>query len=136
MRISGTEHEVKVRSPWAVALLPIITLGIYHLVWWYKVNREARDFDNRIKADPLMSLLAITIGGFIIIPPFVSIYNTGNRIKEMQRVSGIQGTCNPWVGILLVFFAGLHALYYQMELNRVWDRYDNPPEGTRVPLNY
>ena len=32
MKIRGTEHEVKVRSPWAVALLPIITLGIYHLV--------------------------------------------------------------------------------------------------------
>lgn len=27
MRIRGTEHEVKVRNPWAVALLPIMTLG-------------------------------------------------------------------------------------------------------------
>jgi hypothetical protein len=33
MKIRGTENEVKVRSPWAVALLPFITLGIYHLVW-------------------------------------------------------------------------------------------------------
>jgi hypothetical protein len=32
MKIRGTEHEVKVRNPWAVALLPIITLGTYHLV--------------------------------------------------------------------------------------------------------
>ncbi|HEY1855119.1 MAG TPA: DUF4234 domain-containing protein [Solirubrobacterales bacterium] len=33
MKIRGTQEEVKVRSLWAVALLPIITLGIYHLVW-------------------------------------------------------------------------------------------------------
>jgi hypothetical protein len=24
---------VKVRNPWGVALLPFITIGIYHLVW-------------------------------------------------------------------------------------------------------
>ena len=44
MKIRGTEHEVKVRSPWAVALLPIITLGIYHLVWWYKINKELKAY--------------------------------------------------------------------------------------------
>ena len=35
---------MKIRSLWAVALLPIITLGIYHLVWWYRVSRELRDY--------------------------------------------------------------------------------------------
>ena len=44
MKIRGTEHEVKVRSPWAVALLPFITLGIYHLVWWYKINKELKAY--------------------------------------------------------------------------------------------
>ena len=32
MTIRGTQDPVKVRNPWAVALLPIVTLGIYHLV--------------------------------------------------------------------------------------------------------
>ena len=40
LQIRGTGDEVKVRNPWAVALLPFVTLGIYHLVWWYRVNRE------------------------------------------------------------------------------------------------
>ena len=44
MTIRGTQAEVKIRNPWAAALLPIITLGIYHLVWWYRVNRELRDY--------------------------------------------------------------------------------------------
>ena len=44
MTIRGTQAPVKVRNPWAVALLPIVTLGIYHLVWWYRINRELRDY--------------------------------------------------------------------------------------------
>jgi hypothetical protein len=43
-QIRDSDHQVKHRSPWAAALLPIVTLGIYHLVWWYRVNRELRDF--------------------------------------------------------------------------------------------
>jgi hypothetical protein len=30
MKTRGTAHEEKMRSPWAVALLPIITFGTYH----------------------------------------------------------------------------------------------------------
>ena len=79
MKIRGTEHEVKVRSPWAVALLPIITLGIYHLVWWYKINKElkaygeAKGFD--LGQNPTNSLLALFPGGLIIIPALVSYWN-------------------------------------------------------------
>jgi hypothetical protein len=31
MQIRGSQDRVKIRSPWAAALLPIITFGIYHL---------------------------------------------------------------------------------------------------------
>jgi hypothetical protein len=34
LQIRDSDHQVKHRSPWAAALLPIVTLGIYHLVWW------------------------------------------------------------------------------------------------------
>jgi len=33
MQIRQSQDRVKIRNPWAVALLPLITLGIYHLVW-------------------------------------------------------------------------------------------------------
>ena len=40
-----TGQTGKIRNIWLVWLVwPILTLGIYHLVWWYKINREARDF--------------------------------------------------------------------------------------------
>ncbi|NUP51702.1 MAG: DUF4234 domain-containing protein [Catenulispora sp.] len=113
---------------------PLITLGIYSFVWYYKVNREARDFDRRIEVRPGMALLAVLIGWIIIIPPFVSVYRTGGRIAAMQRAAGLPGSCNGWIGVVLMFVAGLQSLYYQHELNQIWSRYGNPPEGTVVPL--
>jgi uncharacterized protein DUF4234 len=63
----------------------VITLGIYFFVWYYKVNREARDFDSRIEVNPAVSVIAVLFGWIIIVPPFVSIYRTGERIATMQR---------------------------------------------------
>ena len=39
----GSAH-VKERSPLGVWLLIVVTLGIYGLVHWYKINREMRDY--------------------------------------------------------------------------------------------
>lgn len=113
---------------------PLITLGIYAFVWYYKVNREARDFDRRIDVRPGIALLAVTLGWLIIVPPFVSIYRTGDRIAAMQRAAGMSSSCSGVIGVILTFFAGLQSLYYQHELNQIWNRYGNPPEGTVVPL--
>jgi hypothetical protein len=114
---------------------PLITLGIYFLVWYYKVNREARDFDSRIEVSPAVSVIAVSLGWIIIVPPFVSIYRTGERIAQMQRAAGLEPTCIPIVGLLLTFVLHLESLYYQYELNRIWAHYGNPQEGAPVKLD-
>jgi hypothetical protein len=125
----------KTRNIWLTWLIwPLITLGIYHFVWYYKINREARDFDENIDVKPGLSLLAVLIGWIIIIPPFVSIYRTGERIAQMQEDAGMERSCNGWIGLVLSFFAGLYSLYYQYELNRIWARLGNPQEGSLVAL--
>jgi hypothetical protein len=130
-----TGRAGKTRNIWLVWLVwPILTLGIYHLVWYYKINREARDFDEKIAVEPMLSLLAILIGWIIIVPPFVSIYRTGERIAQMQEDAGMERSCNGWIGLVLSFFVSLHALYYQSELNRIWARLGQPEEGSLVAL--
>lgn len=130
-----TGRAGKTRNIWLVWLVwPLITLGIYHLVWYYKINREARDFDEKIDVEPTLSLLAVAIGWIIIVPPFVSIYRSGERIGQMQEDAGMDRSCNGWIGLVLSFFLSLHALYYQSELNRIWARLGEPEEGSVVAL--
>jgi hypothetical protein len=123
----------KTRNIWLVWLVwPLITLGIYYYVWWYKINREARDFDPEIKVEPVLSLLAVTIGWFIIVPPFVSTWRAGERIAQMQRTAGLEPTCQPWIGFVLMFVFSLQSLYLQSELNKIWAHLGYPAEGTQV----
>jgi hypothetical protein len=125
----------KTRNIFLVWLVwPFITLGIYHLVWWFKINEEAHDLDADIEVRPGISVIAVTLGALIIVPPFVSIYRTGERIGMMQRAAGMPSTCNGGLGLVASFFFGLHALYYQNELNKIWAALGGAPSGTAVTL--
>ena len=128
VQIAGTPARVKIRSPWAPALLPVVTLGIYGLVWYYKINREMRDFGRARGTDELgdspgTSLLAITLGALIVVPAILSLIHTGQRIQTAQRLAGIDPRMSGWLAIVMalllppVFYA-----YEQSELNKVWER--------------
>src|SRR5258708_20051630 len=94
------------RSPLGVWLgLRLITLGIYYFVWYYKINNEARRYLNDESIRPGISLLAITLGGFLILPPFISYYNTGKRIRRMQEQAGISQRIAPLVPFFLMFLS-------------------------------
>lgn len=116
--------------------LPLITLGIYHLVWYYMIHAEMKEFDPReTKISPVGSLLTVLFGGLLCgIPPLVSYSNTGKRIANAQRAAGLPQTCNPVVGLLLMLVLGLGTLYYQGELNKIVERYGNAPAGSPVAL--
>ena len=94
MTIRGTQDPVKVRNPWAVALLPIVTLGIYHLVWWYRINRELRDYgyakEQNLGQNPTNSVLALFPGGLIIVPALIT-YWSGLQARPGRIRAGRQG---------------------------------------------
>ena len=113
---------------------PFITLGIYHLYWWYKINDEARRLDPSIDVNPLLSLLAFFPGALIIVPPFVSVYRTEGRLRSMQQAAGVPPSVLPIIGLLLMFVFSTYSLYYQISLNGIWANYGNPPENTPVPI--
>lgn len=107
---------MKTRNPFAVWIgLPLITLGIYHFVWYYKVHRELANFDRRRNAPVAGPMLVLLLLGWTVIAPLVSYYNTGNRIKNAQRAAGVEPTCSAVVGLLLCFVFGLESLYYQQD---------------------
>jgi hypothetical protein len=115
--------RVKIRNPFGVFVLAIVTLGIYYLVWYYKVNRELRDASG-IDVSPGVALLAITFGWFIIVPPFVSWYRTFQRIQQAQQQAKLTTEVNPVLGFILyiiaLYFLPFELLYAQDELNKLW----------------
>jgi Domain of unknown function (DUF4234) len=74
-------------------LLGIVTLGIVSIVWYFKINADAKrlalqhaDTETRARGwSPGMSVLAITLGAFLIVPPFVSVWGTWSRVREGTR---------------------------------------------------
>ena len=130
MSIRGTQAPVKVRNPWAVALLPLVTLGIYHLVWWYRVNRELRDYGlakgEDLGQSPTNSLLALFPGAILLVPPLVSYYR---GVQRTQRASSLIGKEPPsgWIALLLyLLLAPALWAYIQVALNDVWHEDADP----------
>jgi hypothetical protein len=124
----GATH-VKIRNPFGVFVLALVTLGIYYFVWYYKVNRELRDAAG-IDVSPVVALLAITIGWVIIVPPLVSWYRTFERIQQAQQQAGLTSEANPILGFILylvaLYFLPVELLYAQDELNKLWRTKSTP----------
>jgi drug/metabolite transporter (DMT)-like permease len=112
----------KRRNPWGVWGLSIVTLGVYTAVWYYKINNELNNYG--VENNPTTALLAVLLGWVLIVPPFVSLYRTADRIRQAQERSNAATRILPWVALALNFVhvvAAFSLPYYQTELNKVWD---------------
>jgi Domain of unknown function (DUF4234) len=152
IEIGQTQATVTVRGPWAVALLSILTVGVYSVVWYYKVNREMRDYGSAsgdsdlAGSKPVRSVLSVTIGGWVVIPTLVSYVRMVGRVQRVERIASgesrgggglIALLVSPVVVGFLVGLAGTSALalyllglaaYFtaialiQSRLNAVWQQ--------------
>ena len=119
--------NVKERGPLVVWLLIVVTLGIYGLVHWYKINREMRDYSEHAGAplgnDPALSLLALFPGGIVIVPAIWSWVTTTQRAQAVRRMAaGDAATEVPsvFLGVLLGFIYATNHPYLQSSLNATW----------------
>jgi hypothetical protein len=118
----------KTRNPWGVFLLSFTI--VYPLIWYFKINKELRDFDPSIDVQPGISVLAITLGIVLIgIPPLVSWAHTTSRIQKAQKLAGSRARCSMLLSYICSLFGNV---YVQSQLNKVWDQYGNPPLGTPI----
>jgi hypothetical protein len=135
MELSAAGANVKMRSPWAPIGLGLITLGIYNVVWYYKINREMRDFGRArgdhdlAESNPAMSVLAVTLGAILIIPAIVSFFKTVGRVQRVERLQGSEPISMGLVIVLTIFGLSVVVTYLlQQRLNGVWQRY-MPPQA-------
>src|SRR3989440_540552 len=124
LQIRNSRDRVKIRSPWAVALLPIITLGIYHLVWWYRIHNELRDYGRAkgydLGQNPTNSVLALFPGGLIIVPALITYWRGTKRIQGAARIARREPP-NGWIALILYLIIPLgYWAYLQVSLNDLW----------------
>jgi hypothetical protein len=141
---------VKLRRPWVVGALSLIPF--YWVFWYYAVNREMRDF-GRARGDaalresrPARSVLAVTLGAFVVVPWVVSWLRTIKRVAACERIAGHRperstlvvalmagGTFVPWIGAFMspgiaatvVSYSGVlvaiaATVLIQRRLTRLW----------------
>jgi hypothetical protein len=101
--MAGELPNIKLRRPWTVAVFSVVTLGVYYVVWYYKINREMRDYgefrqDRELaESRPWLSVLAVTIGNVIVIPALISLVRTAKRVQAVEGIA--TGAAAPALGL-------------------------------------
>jgi drug/metabolite transporter (DMT)-like permease len=124
VQISGTNAVGKVRNPLGVIGLTLITLGIYWIFWYYYTQKELAEMGRvrnteELGTAPGTSVLAVTLGAFIIVPPFVSIYNATKRLDAARRLTGQEGIEPGLLFLLWIFISPIGLYIYQSDMNKV-----------------
>jgi hypothetical protein len=137
LQLRENKGEVKIRSPWAAALLPFVTFGIYHLVWWYRINRELRDYGRAkgydLGQNPTNSLLALFPGVIIIVPALITYWRGTKRVQGAARLAGKEPV-NGWIALVLYLVLGpAYWAYLQISLNDIWRQEADPTPGQPLP---
>ena len=124
VRITGSQHTARMRSPLVTALLSLIPF--YWLYWYFSVNNEMSKLGevrstDELGTSPTKSLLAVTLGALLIVVPLISIWNTANRINQAQHMSGEQvGLSKVLATVVTVLLFPVGAALMQGSLNHVW----------------
>jgi hypothetical protein len=106
----------KVRNPWAVIGLSIITLGIYFLYWTYQVFREMKDHSGQ----GIGGVLGLVIA--LLIEPvnwFVMPMEAGNIYVAAGKPKPVSGATGFWNLIPIVGFF-IWVIKVQNALNTCW----------------
>ncbi len=115
--IRGSNYPAKERNPLGVIGLSLITLGIYGIFHYYYVNKELAELGKargttELGENPMMSVLAIVPGFILIVPPFVSIWNTWKRQQTARQMFGVQAGLDQVPGFLLHIFIGVVGVFF------------------------
>jgi len=123
------------RNPMGVLGLSIITIGIYFVVWYYKINKEIKQHENDETMSPMRSLMAMIFGWLIIVPPFLAMYNTSKHVQKMEERLDVRSPIEPILPIVIMLvFSLATGAYVQDHLNRAWDAAGAPAKAVPPPM--
>ncbi len=117
---------VTTKNPWALWILTFITLGIWGIVWWYRMNRELRDvsraYDEHFWMPPAVSTVLMALWPLAWLPAVATCVISSIRARSVQKGLGAEDRLvNPLIATLLLFVVFSHVWYIQRALNATWD---------------
>jgi hypothetical protein len=107
----------KVRNPWAVIGLSIITLGIYGLYWQYATFRDMKAYSGQGIGGGLGLLFAFLIG---VVNVFLMPAEVGDLYAAAGQEKPVRGPTGFWVLIPIVG-GFIWIIKTQGALNRFWE---------------
>ena len=134
------------RMPLGVFALSAVTLGVYFLYWYYRVNDDARRYLRDYDILPIRSVLALLVAGLVVapalwmvfghggerfavgiplaalcvLPAIVSFRRTALRTGRVLAKAGVEGYAGLLTWILLTVLSFIGAASVQASLNRAW----------------
>jgi hypothetical protein len=134
--ISGSGARAKIRNPWGVLGLLLVTFGIYGIFWWYYINREMRDLGRArgvsgLGDNPGLSTAAYTLGGFVLIPWVWTIVTTTRRAQKAQITQGREPFSGWLAAVVYILTLGIGMpVFLQYQMNESWKNEPvAPPPG-------
>jgi hypothetical protein len=92
----------------------------YGFFWFYRANKDLERWSGgRIEFNATSSLLALTLGWFIIVPPFVAWASFMGRIREAQRMAGLPQTANFWGSVGRAILISYNVKWHQDQFNEI-----------------
>lgn len=114
--------ELKIRNPFGVWALGIVTVGVYVFVWVAKTCGEVQAVNpnNPKNLSGANAVLSMLFGGFtLLIWPIINWFKFCDSVKAEQQAAGLHVTFNTGLATLLYFLAGTHVCYVQSQRNLV-----------------
>ena len=118
------------RGPWFVALIGLVTLGIYLIYWAYKTGDEIKRYSGEGLGGVLWLVIWLVIG-------IVMCFELPSEVGKMYKADGQEAPFSGWIGlwVLLPIVGGIvWFVKVQGALNRYWEGKAGPaPAAAPVP---
>ena len=104
------------RGPWFVALIGLVTLGIYLIYWAYKTGDEIKRYSGEGLGGVLWLVIWVVIG---IVMWFVAPSEVGKLYSREGQTAPVSGKTGFWLFLPLVGYF-VWVIKVQGALNRFW----------------
>jgi hypothetical protein len=115
----GGGGGIEAREPTTTWLLCAF-VPFYALYHFHRVNKELVAWSRgQIDYNATSSLLALTIGAYVLVPPFIALSSFMGRVRHAQQLAGVEPRASFGAFFLRLLLLGYGWKWLQEQLNEI-----------------